>query len=117
MIRKILGFLPVGMALFMLFLGGADFDSPDTAWSFSNIPPNAWVWFVLSVASAVLLCFDGTVPLGLITGIIPYAYMTIVLLTGGTPVFEVLSSAGIFLLFYLVYAVCYYTYHHETDKP
>ncbi len=115
MIRKIIGFFPVTFWLFALFIGGADFNSPDGAWSFTNIPLNIWIWFGLAVSSGVLLCFDGTIPVGLIVGTIPYAYLFITVLTAGT--YASLVYPGIFLLFYVVYAVCYYTCHNELNKP
>ncbi|MBO4932422.1 MAG: hypothetical protein J6I42_09595 [Clostridia bacterium] len=115
MIRKILGFLPVGMGLFALFIGGANFDSPDGAWSIARIPLNAWIWFGLSVLSGVLLCFDGLIPVGLIVGSIPYAYLFIITLTAGT--YSSLIYPGAFLLFYIIYAACYYTYNNELNKP
>ena len=120
MIRKILGFLPVIFWLFILYIGGTDIGNPmNTGWHITDVSLNVWIFSGLSVLSGVLLCFDGTIPVGLITGIIPYAYMTIVFLTnGGRNVFpDILVFPGIFLLFYVIYAVCYYTYHHELDKP
>ena len=120
MIRKILGFLPAGFWIVMLYFGGIEFTNPMyTGWRITAVPLNIWVYFGLSVLSGVLLCFDGMIPPGLIVGIIPYAYMTILLLAqGGSDVFpDILVFPGIFLLFYVIYAVCYYTYHHELDKP
>jgi len=120
MIRKILGFLPVGFWIVMLYFGGVEFMNPmNTGWHITDVPLNIWIYFGLSVLSGVLLCPDGTVPVGLITGIIPYAYMTILFLAqGGSNVFpDILVFPGIFLLFYVIYTVCYYTYHHELDKP
>ena len=50
---------------------------------------------------------------------IPYAYMTIMFLAqGGKNLFpDILVFPGIFFLFYIIYAVCYYTYNHELNKP
>ena len=120
MIRKILGFLPVGFWLIMLYFGGVDFMNPmNTGWHITDVPLNLWIWFGLAVLSGVLLCFDGMIPIGLIVGIIPYAYLTIMFLAnGGSDVFpDVLVFPGIFFLFYIIYAVCYYTYNHELNKP
>lgn len=115
MIRKIIGFLPVGFWLVMLFFGGADLDNPDGGWSFANIPWNLWVWFGLSVLSGVLLCFRRMLPIGLMVGIIPNAYLLLTLLPGGFS--SVLLVPAFLTLFYVVYAVCYYTYHKEVNKP
>lgn len=118
MVRKIIGFLPVGFWLMMLYFGGVEFMNPmNTGWHITDVPLNIWIWSGLAVLSGVLLCFDGTIPVGLIVGIIPYAYFTIVLLTSGAAILEVLLFPGIFLLFYIVYAACYYSYHKELNKP
>lgn len=120
MIRKILGFLPVGFWLIMLYFGGVEFMNPmNTGWHITDVPLNLWIWFGLAVLSGILLCFDGMIPIGLIVGIIPYAYLTIMfLVNGGRNVFpDILIFPGIFFLFYIIYAVCYYTYNHELNKP
>ena len=120
MIRKILGFLPVIFWMFILYISGVEFMNPmNTGWHITAVPLNIWVLSGLSVLSGVLLCFDDRIPIGLIVGIIPYAYLTIMLLVqGGRDVFpDILVFPGIFFLFYIIYAVCYYTYHHELNKP
>lgn len=120
MIRKIIGFLPVGFWLIMLYLGGADIMNPvNTGWHITKVPLNIWIWFGLAVSSGILLCLDEMIPVGLIVGCIPYAYLTIMFLAeGGRNVFpDILVFPGIFFLFYILYAVCYYTYHHELNKP
>ena len=120
MIRKILGFLPVGFWLIMLYFGGIEFMNPmNTGWHITAVPLNIWVYFGLSVLNGVLLCFDDRIPIGLIVGMIPYAYMTMMFLAqGGKNLFpDILVFPGIFFLFYIIYAVCYYTYNHELNKP
>lgn len=116
MIRKILGFLPAGFWTVMLYFGGIEFMNPMyTGWRITSVPLNIWVYFGLSVLSGVLLCVKGMIPIGLIVGIIPGGYLLIGFLAGGlyggTPVPAMLT------LFYVIYAVCYYTYHHELNKP
>ena len=121
MLRKILGFLPVGFWLIMLYFGGVDFMNPvNTGWHITEVPLNIWIWFGLAVSSGILLCFDGTIPIGLIVGIIPYAYLTLMMLLskGDSDVIPgILVFPGIFFLFYIIYAVCYYTYSRELRKP
>lgn len=116
MLRKILGFLPVGFWLIMLYFGGTDVMDPmDTGWHISAVPLTVWIYFGLSVLSGALLCFDGMIPVGLITGMIPGAYLLFGFLAGGMYSGAVIPA--ILTLFYIIYAVCYYTYNHEINKP
>ncbi len=118
MIRKILGFLPAawwGALTALMFIGfRADF---------TDVSPLLWVWFGLSVVSGVLLCFDGILlPVGLLVGFLTNAVSCLVFfLAGPTDVPTDVNRAvcilmGALTLFYVLYTVCYITYHRELNK-
>lgn len=116
MLRKILGFLPVGFWLIMLYFGGVEFMNPmNTGWHITDVPLNIWVYFGLSVLSGILLCFDGMIPIGLMLGLIPSGYLLIGIFQSG--ISGAVAVPAMLTLFYIVYAVCYYSYHKELNKP
>ena len=116
MIRKIIGFLPVVFWTVMLYFGGVELMNPmATGWDITRIPQDLWIWFALSLFSGILLCFRGMIPIGLMLGLIPSAYLMIGILSAG---FSGAAVVPVLLtMFYVLYAVCYYTYHKELNKP
>ena len=123
-VRKIIGFIPALLPMFMAWF----FMSPMPATSEiyrtplyrpDDVPWFIWLWIALSVGSGILLCIRKLLPFGLAAGIIPYIMLFYIFLT--TEWFQGWTEAYIFfgamIFFYILYAIIYYTYHREADKP
>ena len=82
----------------------------------SDVPWFVWLWLLTAIVSGILLCMKKTIPAGLAVGIIPHIVIAVCALTIE---FEIIvaSALGGMIFFYIIYAICYYTYHRELNKP
>ena len=83
-----------------------------------QVPWYMWLWMSAALAGSILLCFSTLIPLGLISGTVPYL---VILVNSFLPTVQeaiLLRRFAVFgILFYVIYALCYYTYHRELNKP
>ena len=123
-IRKIIGFIPALNPAVLAWIVMSP--APATSEVYrtplyrpDDVPWFIWLWLALSIVSGVLLCMKKTIPFGLASGSIPYIILYYIFLTdewfqGWT---EAYIFFGTMIFFYILYAIIYYTYHREADKP
>lgn len=120
--RKIIGFIPFSgfcVITFLLFTP----DSPNESYSKLTFSPGLLLFFLcmlISLSSAILLC-TRFIKTGLIVGAaVPVCCLVSLLPDLINPISETNTSvASVFLaylIFYICYTVCYFTYHHEINK-
>ncbi|MGN1410480.1 MAG: hypothetical protein ACI4XJ_09940 [Eubacteriales bacterium] len=120
--RKIIGFIPFSgfcVIAFLLFIP----DSPNESYIKLTFSPELLLFFLCmltSLSSAILLCI-GYIKTGLIVGAaVPVCCLVSLLPDLINPTSEANGSVApvffAYLMFYICYAVCYFTYHHEINK-
>ena len=121
LIRKIIGFIPAlnpaMLAWIIMSPGPATSEVYRTPlYRPDDVPWFVWLWLLAAVVSGVLLCMKKTIPAGLVVGIIPHIVLAVCALSTYFEI-TVASALGAMILFYVIYALCYYTYHRELNKP
>ena len=118
MIRKIIGFIPAAFIFFLILTAPAmeiNYFTPYALCVLINTPWYMWLWLAASVLSGVLLCIRKTLVPGLIAGVLPWIVFSVTVFANQQDHGLHIFPAG-FTLAYIVYAVCYFVYHHEADK-
>ena len=121
LIRKIIGFIPALNPAMLAWIIMSP--APATSEVYrtplyrpDDVPWFVWLWLLAAVVSGVLLCMKKTIPAGLVVGIIPHIVLAVCALSTYFEI-AVASALGAMILFYVIYALCYYTYHRELNKP
>lgn len=123
-IGRIIGFIPTAVPLFLAWLIMSPVPATSEIYRTplyrpADVPWFIWLWIVFAIVSDILLCMKKGIHAGLVLGAFPYAAAALVILFTGQGTFptEILMILSGCILFYILYAVVYYAYHHKADKP
>lgn len=123
-IGRIIGFIPTAIPVCLAWLIMSPMPATSEIYRTplyrpADVPWFIWLWIVLAIVSDILLCMKKGIPAGLVLGALPYAAAALIILftEQGTYPTEILLILGGCILFFILYAVVFYVYHHEVNKP